>query len=67
MAFAVWNGSNAERAGRKSVSEWYYFPMSGGPGGPPYQTLLWTVAGLAVVAVTAVTAFGVYRARGGGS
>ena len=67
VAFAVWNGSNGERAGRKAVSEWYYFPMSGGPGGPPYQTLLWTVAGLAVVAVTAVTAFGIYRAGGGAS
>ncbi|NLV10863.1 DMSO reductase [Halomicrobium mukohataei] len=67
VAFAVWNGSNGERAGQKAVSEWYYFPMSGGPGGPPYQTLLWTLAGLAVVAVTAVTAFGVYRTGGGQS
>lgn len=66
VAFAVWNGSNGERAGQKAVSEWYYFPMSGGPSGPPYQTLLWTIAGLAIVAVTAVTAFGVLRARGGG-
>jgi len=65
VAFAVWNGSNGERAGQKAVSEWHYFPMSGGPGGPPYETLLWTVAGLAVVAISAVTAFGVHRARGG--
>lgn len=65
VAFAVWNGSNDERAGQKSVSEWHYFPMAGGPGGPPYETLLWTLAGLAVVAVTAVTAFGIHRTRGG--
>lgn len=65
VAIAVWNGSNDERAGRKSVSEWHYFPMGGGPDGPPYETLLWSLAGLAVVTVTAVTAFGVHRARGG--
>jgi len=65
VAFAVWNGSNDERAGQKAVSEWFYFPLGGGPSGPPYETLLWTVAGLAIVAVTGVTAFGVYRTRGG--
>lgn len=64
VAFAVWNGSNDERAGQKAVSEWYYLPMSGGPSGPPYETLLWTLVGLAIVAVTAVTAFGVYRTQG---
>jgi len=65
VAIAVWNGSNDERAGQKAVSEWHYFPLDGGPGGPPYETLLWTIAGLAVVAITAVTAFGIHRARGG--
>ncbi|SDZ78135.1 complex iron-sulfur molybdoenzyme family reductase subunit gamma [Haloplanus vescus] len=65
VAFAVWNGGNGERAGRKSVSEWHYFLAGTGPQGPPYQTLLWTVAGIAIVAVVGVTTFGVRRARGG--
>jgi len=66
VAFAVWNGGNGERAGRKAVSEWHYFLTGTGAQGPPYQTLLWTVAGVAIVAVVGVTAFGVLRARGGG-
>lgn len=66
VAFAVWNGGNDERAGRKAVSEWHYFLTGTGPQGPPYQTLLWTIAGVAIVAVVGVTAFGVLRARGGG-
>ncbi|AZH25806.1 ethylbenzene dehydrogenase-related protein [Haloplanus aerogenes] len=66
VAFAVWNGGNGERAGRKAVSEWHYFLTGTGPQGPPYQTLLWTIAGVAIVAVVAVTAFGVLRARGSG-
>jgi DMSO reductase family type II enzyme heme b subunit len=66
VAFAVWNGGNDERAGRKAVSEWHYFLAGTGPQGPPYQTLLWTVAGLAIVTVVGVTAFGVLRSRGGG-
>lgn len=56
VAFAVWNGSHMERSGRKSVSEWYHFPLGPGPQGPPYESILWTVAGLAIVAVTLVTA-----------
>ncbi|MFD1596432.1 ethylbenzene dehydrogenase-related protein, partial [Haloplanus litoreus] len=65
VAFAVWDGGNAERSGRKAVSEWHYFPTGDGPAGPPYQALLWTVAGVAIVAVVGVTAFGVLRTRGG--
>ncbi|MDS0282076.1 ethylbenzene dehydrogenase-related protein [Haloarcula onubensis] len=65
VAFAVWNGSNGERAGQKAVSEWYYFPFGAGPQGPPYETLLWAVAGTAIVAVLAVTAYGVSRTGGG--
>lgn len=61
VAFAVWNGSNAERAGRKAVSDWHYLPFGPGPEGPPYQTILWTVAGLAIVVVAAVTAMAVQR------
>jgi len=63
VAFGVWNGANGERAGRKAVSEWHYFPLDTSPQGPPYQTLLWTIAGLAIVAVVGVTAFGVLRTR----
>ena len=55
VAFAVWNGSHMERSGRKSVSEWYHFPLGPGPQGPPYETVLWTVAGLAIVGVALVT------------
>lgn len=66
VAFAVWNGSNDERAGQKAVSEWHYFPFSGGPSGPPYETLLWTVAGIAIVAVLVVTAYGVRDSGGSG-
>ncbi|MFB6123029.1 MAG: ethylbenzene dehydrogenase-related protein [Haloferacaceae archaeon] len=63
VAFAVWNGGNMERAGRKSVSEWYYLPFAPEAGGPPYETLLWAVAGLAILVVVAVTVEGVRRAR----
>jgi complex iron-sulfur molybdoenzyme family reductase subunit gamma len=55
VAFAVWNGSAMERSGRKSVSEWYHFPLGPGPQGPPYETILWTVAGLAIAGVALVT------------
>ena len=55
VAFAVWNGSQMERSGRKSVSEWYHFPLGPGPKGPPYESILWTVAGLAIVGVALVT------------
>lgn len=61
VALAVWNGSNAERAGQKAVSEWQYFPLGPGPQGPPYETILWTIAGLAVVVVVVVTVIGTRR------
>ncbi|WP_137283281.1 ethylbenzene dehydrogenase-related protein [Halorussus salinisoli] len=61
VAFAVWNGSNAERAGRKSVSDWQYLPFGPEPEGPPYQTILWTIAGIAIVVVVAVSAMAVQR------
>jgi len=59
VAFAVWNGSHMERSGRKSVSEWYHFALGPGPQGPPYESLLWVVAGFAIAAVTLVTIQGV--------
>jgi complex iron-sulfur molybdoenzyme family reductase subunit gamma len=64
VAFAVFNGSNMERAGRKSVSAWYYLPLGPGQSGAPFETLLWVIAGLAVVAVVLVTIQGVRRVRG---
>jgi complex iron-sulfur molybdoenzyme family reductase subunit gamma len=63
VAFAVWNGSNMERSGRKAVSEWYRLPFGPGPQGPPYETILWTVAGLAVVVAAGVTGAAVFRTR----
>lgn len=65
VAFAVWNGSNGERSGRKAVSEWHYLAVGPGPQGPPYAALLWTVAGLAMVIVVLVTGHAVRRYRGG--
>jgi complex iron-sulfur molybdoenzyme family reductase subunit gamma len=62
IAFAVWNGSNMERSGQKAVSEWYTLALGPGPQGPPYQSLLWAIAGLAIVVVVIVTAIAVRRA-----
>jgi complex iron-sulfur molybdoenzyme family reductase subunit gamma len=64
VAVAVWNGSNMERSGQKSVSEWHYLALGPGPQGPPYQTILWLVAGLAIVGSVLVTIEGVRRTRG---
>ncbi|MFC7045733.1 ethylbenzene dehydrogenase-related protein [Halobacteriaceae archaeon GCM10025711] len=54
VAFAVWNGSNMERSGRHAVSEWHHFPL-GPDEQPPFQTILWVVAGIAVAVVLVVT------------
>ena len=64
VAFAAWNGSNMERSGRKSVSEWYYLALGPGPEGPPYETILWTVAALGIVGTTLLTIEGVRRTGG---
>jgi complex iron-sulfur molybdoenzyme family reductase subunit gamma len=66
VAVAVWNGSNMERSGRKSVSEWHYLALGPGPQGPPYQTVLWLIAGLAIVGSALVTIEGIRRTRTGG-
>lgn len=55
VAIAVWNGSNMERSGVKGVSEWYHLPFGPGPQGPPYETILWAVAGIAIVVVAGAT------------
>lgn len=59
MALAVWDGENAERGGIKAVSEWQTLPFGGDPAGPPYELLLWTVAGLAIAGVIGATVYGV--------
>jgi len=61
VAFAVWNGSNMERSGRKAVSEWYHLPLGPQPSGPPYQTILWAIAGIAIAVVVVVTVTAVRR------
>ena len=64
VALAVWNGSNMERSGQKSASEWYYLALGPDTGGPPYEAILWAVAGIAIVFTTLVTVEGVRRTRG---
>ena len=64
VAVAVWNGSNGERSGVKAASSWHYLALGGGPQGPPYELLLWAVAGAAIVVTTLVTVEGVRRTRG---
>ena len=59
VAFAVWNGSNMERSGRKAVSEWHHLPFAPDPGAALYETVLWAVAGVAIVVVVLVTAMAV--------
>ncbi|EMA63892.1 ethylbenzene dehydrogenase-related protein [Halorubrum lipolyticum] len=63
-AFAVWEGSNDERSGQKAASEWYYLSLGPDDGGAPYETVLWAIAGAAVVFTTLVTVEGVRRTRG---
>lgn len=64
VAVAAWNGSNMERAGHKSTTEWYHLPFGPGPSGAPFESILWAVAGIAIVVVVAVTISAV-RSRGG--
>lgn len=64
VALAVWNGSNMERSGQKSTSEWYYLALGPDTGGPPYEAILWSIAGVAIVFTTLVTVEGVRRTRG---
>ncbi|QSG13246.1 Ethylbenzene dehydrogenase [Halapricum desulfuricans] len=66
IAFGVWDGGNAERSGHKAVSSWYYLPFADDSSGPPFESILWAIAGLAIVAVVIVTIQGVRRSRSGG-
>jgi DMSO reductase family type II enzyme heme b subunit len=61
VSVAVWNGSNMERSGRKGVSEWYHLSLGPEPTGPPYQSILWAIAGLAIVGVLAITVVAIRR------
>ncbi|WP_135302036.1 ethylbenzene dehydrogenase-related protein [Haloarcula amylovorans] len=65
VAFAAWNGSNMERSGQKSTSQWYYLALGPGPEGPPYEAILWAIAGIGIVVTTLVTIQGVRRTGGG--
>ncbi len=60
-AFAVWDGGNDERSGRHAVSNWFHYPLGPQPTGPPFQTLLWAVAGIVIVAIVLVTVVAVRR------
>lgn len=64
VAFAAWNGSHMERSGQKTASEWYYLALGPGPQGPPYEAILWAVAGIGIVITTLVTIQGMRRTRG---
>jgi DMSO reductase family type II enzyme heme b subunit len=65
VAFAVWNGSNMERSGRKSISEWYHFSLGPGVQGPPWENILWAVAGLAIGVVVLVSGHAIWKTREG--
>jgi complex iron-sulfur molybdoenzyme family reductase subunit gamma len=62
LAFAVWNGANAERSGHHAYSEWYTVPLGPDAAGPNAQYLLWAIVGIGI-AVALVFAV---RGRGGG-
>ena len=61
IAFAVWDGANAERSGHHAYSEWYTIPLGPEESGPTAQYLLWAVAGVGIVIALVLVA----RARGG--
>lgn len=61
VAFAVWDGANAERSGHHAYSEWYTIPLGPEETGPTSQYLLWAIAGIGIVIALVLAA----RARGG--
>lgn len=61
IAFAVWDGANAERSGHHAYSEWYTIPLGPEETGPTAQYLLWAIAGVGIVIALVIAA----RARGG--
>ena len=60
-SFAVWNGGNDERSGVKAVSNWFHYPLGPEPTGPPFASLLWTIAGIVIVAIILITVVAVRR------
>lgn len=60
-AFAVWDGGNAERSGHHAVSDWFHYPLGPEPSGPPFAGLLWTIAGIVIVAIVLITVYAVRR------
>lgn len=60
IAFAVWDGANAERSGHHGYSEWYTVPLGPEETGPSSQYLLWAVAGIGIV-IALVIAAGAWR------
>lgn len=63
VAFAVFDGTNQERAGVKAASEWHHYPLDPEAGPSAMEQVLWTVAGLAIVAVLVMTAYGMRNAE----
>lgn len=63
VAFAVWNGANAERSGHHSVSEWFTYPFGPADTGPTSQYLLWAIAGIAIAIALLATVMGIRRSR----
>ncbi|MFB6132829.1 MAG: ethylbenzene dehydrogenase-related protein [Halanaeroarchaeum sp.] len=63
VAFAVWNGANAERSGHHAVSEWFTFPFGPGDTGPAFQYLLWALAGIAIAVALVITVRAVRGSR----
>jgi DMSO reductase family type II enzyme heme b subunit len=61
IAFAVWDGANAERSGHHAYSEWYTIPLGPEETGPTAQYLLWAIAGVGIVIALVIAA----RARRG--
>ena len=61
VAFAVWNGANAERSGHHAVSEWFTYPIGPAETGPGYQYLLWAIAGIAIAIALIVTVVAIRR------
>lgn len=59
VAFAVFDGTNQERAGVKAASEWHHYPLDPEPGPSTMEMMLWTVAGLAIVSVLVMTVYGI--------
>lgn len=56
IAFAVWDGANAERSGHHAYSEWYTIPLGPEETGPSAQYLLWAVAGVGIVIALVIVA-----------